>query len=127
MHPKVRQIETMAQAEAFEMRKAKASEMSPEIPSFRPGDTVKIAVRVVEGEKERIQNFQGVVIARRGSGMNETFRVRKISNGVGVERIFPVNSPIIQSMTVLKSGKVRRAKLYYLRGMSDKKIRQKLS
>ncbi len=127
MHPKVRQIEAMAQAEAFEMRKAKASEMSPEIPSFRPGDTVKIAVRVVEGEKERIQNFQGVVIARRGSGMNETFRVRKISNGVGVERIFPVNSPIIQSMTVLKSGKVRRAKLYYLRGMSDKKIRQKLS
>jgi len=97
------------------------------MPSFRPGDTVKIAVRVIEGEKERIQNFQGVVIARRGSGMNETFRVRKISNGVGVERIFPVHSPIIQSMTVLKSGTVRRAKLYYLRGMSEKKIRQKLS
>ena len=88
---------------------------------------MKIAVRVVEGEKERIQNFQGVVIARRGSGMNETFRVRKISNGVGVERIFPIHSPIIQSMQVVKEGTVRRAKLYYLRGMSEKKIRQKLS
>jgi large subunit ribosomal protein L19 len=127
MHPKVKNIESMAKAEAFEMRKAKAGDASPEMPSFRPGDTVKIAVRVIEGEKERIQNFQGVVIARRGAGMNETFRVRKISNGVGVERIFPVNSPIIQSLTVLKEGHVRRAKLYYLRGMSEKKIRQKLA
>jgi len=127
MHPKVKNIDTMAKAAAFEMRKAKAGDASPEMPEFRPGDTVKIAVRVVEGEKERIQNFQGVVIARKGSGINETFRVRKISNGVGVERIFPVNSPIIQSMEVLKRGSVRRAKLYYLRGMSEKKIRQKLS
>ncbi len=127
MHPKVKNIETMASAEAYELRKAKAGDVSIEIPSFRPGDTVKIAVRVVEGEKERIQNFQGVVIARRGSGMNETFRVRKISNGVGVERIFPLHSPTIQSMQVLKEGSVRRAKLYYLRGMSEKKIRQKLS
>ncbi len=127
MHPKVKQIDTMAKAAAFEMRKAKAGEASPEIPDFRPGDTVTIAVRVVEGEKERIQNFQGVVIARRGSGINETFRVRKISNGVGVERIFPINSPTIQSMAVVKRGSVRRAKLYYLRGMSEKKIRQKLS
>ena len=127
MHPKVKNIETMASAEAYELRKAKAGEVSIDIPSFRPGDTVKIAVRVVEGEKERIQNFQGVVIARRGSGMNETFRVRKISNGVGVERIFPLHSPTIQSMQVLKEGSVRRAKLYYLRGMSEKKIRQKLS
>ena len=127
MHPKVKNIDTMAQAAAFEMRKAKAGDASPEMPEFRPGDTVKIAVRVVEGEKERIQNFQGVVIARKGSGINETFRVRKISNGVGVERIFPVNSPIIQSMEVVKRGSVRRAKLYYLRGMSEKKIRQKLS
>ena len=123
----IQQIEQIAMAQAFEMRKAKAGELSPEPPSFRPGDTVKIAVRVIEGDKERIQNFQGVVIARRGSGMNETFRVRKISNGVGVERIFPVHSPIIQSMQVLKSGHVRRAKLYYLRGMSEKKIRQKLA
>jgi large subunit ribosomal protein L19 len=127
MHPKVKQIDTMAKAAAFEMRKAKAGEASPVIPDFRPGDTVTIAVRVVEGEKERIQNFQGVVIARRGSGINETFRVRKISNGVGVERIFPINSPTIQSMEVVKRGSVRRAKLYYLRGMSEKKIRQKLS
>ncbi|MFN4908480.1 MAG: 50S ribosomal protein L19 [Bacteroidota bacterium] len=127
MHPKVKALETLAASEAFEQRKAKAGEASPEIPDFRPGDTVKIAVRVVEGEKERIQNFQGVIIARRGSGMNETFRVRKISNGVGVERIFPIHSPIIQSLQVLKEGSVRRAKLYYLRGMSDKKIRQKLS
>jgi large subunit ribosomal protein L19 len=127
MNPIIRRIEEQAAAEAFEFRKTKAGEASPEIPNFRPGDTVKIAVRVVEGDKERIQNFQGVVIARRGSGMNETFRVRKTSNGVGVERIFPVHSPTIQSMTVLKSGSVRRAKLYYLRGMSDKKIRQKLS
>jgi large subunit ribosomal protein L19 len=123
----IQQIEQIAMAQAYEMRKAKAGELSPELPSFRPGDTVKIAVRVIEGDKERIQNFQGVVIARRGSGMNETFRVRKISNGVGVERIFPVHSPIIQSMQVLKSGHVRRAKLYYLRGMSEKKIRQKLA
>lgn len=127
MHPKVKNIDTMAKAAAFEMRKAKAGDASPEMPEFRPGDTVKIAVRVVEGEKERIQNFQGVVIARKGSGINETFRVRKISNGVGVERIFPINSPIIQSMEVVKRGSVRRAKLYYLRGMSEKKIRQKLS
>ena len=127
MHPKVKKFENTIKASAYEMRKAKAGEVSPDMPSFRPGDTVKIAVRVVEGEKERIQNFQGVVIARRGSGMNETFRVRKISNGVGVERIFPINSPIIQSLQVLKEGSVRRAKLYYLRGMSEKKIRQKLN
>ncbi|GMV54141.1 MAG: 50S ribosomal protein L19 [Ignavibacteria bacterium] len=127
MHPKVKKIELAAQEAAFEMRKAKAGESSPEIPSFRPGDTVTVAVRVVEGDKERIQNFQGVVIARRGSGMNETFRIRKISNGVGVERIFPIHSPIIQSLKVVKEGSVRRAKLYYLRGMSERKIRQKLS
>lgn len=127
MHPKVKKFETSQKASAYEMRKAKAGEASPDIPTFRPGDTVKIAVRVVEGEKERIQNFQGVVIARRGDGINETFRVRKISNGVGVERIFPINSPIIQSLQVVKEGSVRRAKLYYLRGMSEKKIRQKLT
>lgn len=127
MHPKVKSVEDAAKKAAFEMRKEKAGELSPELPTFNPGDTVKIAVRVVEGEKERIQNFQGVVLGRRGSGMSETFRVRKISNGVGVERVFPVCSPIIQSMEVVKTGSVRRAKLYYLRGMSEKKIRQKLS
>jgi large subunit ribosomal protein L19 len=97
------------------------------MPDFRPGDTINIAVRVIEGEKERVQNFQGIVIARRGSGINATFRVRKISNGVGVERIFPLYSPIISNIDVVKRGTVRRAKLYYLRGMSERKIRQKTS
>lgn len=120
-------IDEMTKADALEIRTKKAGDASPVMPDFRPGDTVKIAVRVVEGEKERIQNFQGVIIGRRGSGVNETFRVRKVSNGVGVERVFSVYSPIIQSLSVVKEGKVRRAKLYYLRGMSEKKIRQKLS
>jgi large subunit ribosomal protein L19 len=97
------------------------------MPDFRPGDTINIAVRVIEGEKERVQNFQGIVIARRGSGINATFRVRKISNGIGVERIFPLYSPIISNIDVVKRGTVRRAKLYYLRGMSERKIRQKTS
>lgn len=112
---------------AVEVRKTKDGENFAEIPNFRPGDEVTVAVRVVEGEKERIQNFKGIVIARRGGGINETFRVRKISNGVGVERIFPLYSPMIQSITLNRPGNVRRAKLYYLRGMSDRKIRQKLS
>ncbi len=127
MHPKVKMIELAARATSLELRKTKTGEAAPEIPSFRPGDTVKIAVRVVEGEKERIQNFQGVVLGIRGSGVSETFRVRKISNGIGVERVFPLHSPTIQSLEVVKRGHVRRAKLYYLRGMSEKKIRQKLS
>jgi large subunit ribosomal protein L19 len=97
------------------------------MPDFRPGDTINIAVRVIEGEKERVQNFQGIVIARRGSGINATFRVRKISNGIGVERIFPLYSPIISNIDVVKRGTVRRSKLYYLRGMSERKIRQKTS
>jgi len=88
---------------------------------------VQLVVRVIEGEKERVQNFQGIVIARRGSGINATFRVRKISNGIGVERIFPLYSPIISNIDVVKRGTVRRAKLYYLRGMSERKIRQKTS
>ncbi len=98
-----------------------------EIPNFRPGDVVNVAVRVTEGSKERIQNFSGIVLARRGAGMGETFRVRKISNGVGVERIFPLHSPNIQSITLVSEGKVRRAKLYYLRGMTEKQIRMKTS
>ena len=112
-------------AEAF--RRVKDGESFAAVPSFREGDTVSVAVRVVEGEKERIQIFKGIVIGLRGSDINKTFTVRKISNGVGVERIFPVYSPMIQSITLEKPGKVRRAKLYYLRGMSEKKIRQKLS
>lgn len=124
---KVKLVEQITMAKAAEIRATKNDGKTVELPSFRPGDTVNIAVRVIEGEKERIQNFQGIVIARRGSGVNETFRVRKVSNGVGVERIFPLHSPIIQNMTVVRNGSVRRAKLYYLRGMSEKKIRAKLS
>lgn len=94
-----------------------------DIPEFRPGDTVRVHVRVVEGNKERIQVFQGVVIARRGGGTRETFTVRKISGGVGVERIFPLHSPAISHVEVARRGKVRRAKLYYLRALSGKKAR----
>ena len=120
-------IDQMAVANATEFRKNKDGENFAEVPNFRPGDTVIVAVRVVEGEKERIQNYQGIVIARRGSGINATFRVRKVSNGVGVERIFPLHSPMIQSITLVREGSVRRAKLYYLCGMSERKIRAKIS
>jgi large subunit ribosomal protein L19 len=120
-------IEQMTIGQANDYRKNKDGEIFANVPDFRPGDTLNVAVRVVEGDKERIQNFQGVVIARRGSGVNATFRIRKVSNGVGVERIFPLHSPMLQSIQVLREGSVRRAKLYYLRGMSERKIRQKLS
>lgn len=86
-----------------------------DVPEFRPGDTVKVHVRVVEGSRERIQIFQGVVIARRGSGVRESFTVRKVSFGVGVERTFPVHTPSIKQLEVVTQGRVRRAKLYYLR------------
>jgi large subunit ribosomal protein L19 len=94
-----------------------------DIPPFRPGDTVRVNVRVKEGEKERLQAFEGVCIARRGSGVSETFMVRKVSNGVGVERIFPLHSPMVGSITVVRRGRVRRAKLYYLRSVSGKAAR----
>ena len=93
------------------------------VPKFRPGDTVRVSVRVKEGDKERLQAFEGVCIARRGSGVSETFTVRKISNGVGVERIFPVHSPMIGEVAVVRRGQVRRAKLYYLRQLSGKATR----
>ncbi len=92
-------------------------------PEFRSGDTVKVHVRVIEGQKERIQIFQGVVIARRGSGTRETFTVRKISGGIGVERIFPLHSPVVDKIEVVRKGKVRRAKLYYLRELRGKAAR----
>ena len=95
------------------------------VPPFRPGDTVRVSVRVKEGDKERIQAFEGVCIARRGSGVSETFTVRKISNGVGVERIFPVHSPMIGDIQVVRRGRVRRAKLYYLRNLTGKATRIK--
>ncbi len=109
-----------------QIRKEGGAEELSKLSDFKPGDIVNVAVRVVEGDKERIQNFKGIVLYRRGEGPNETFCVRKVSNGVGVERIFPLYSPMIQSISVLQSSKVRRAKLYYLRGMSERKIRQKL-
>lgn len=98
-----------------------------DVPVFRAGDTLRVSVRVVEGEKERLQAFEGVCIARRGSGVSETFTVRKVSNGVGVERIFPVHSPMISEITVVRRGRVRRAKLYYLRHVTGKatRIREK--
>ena len=98
-----------------------------DIPEFRPGDTVKVHVRVVEGNRERVQVFQGAVIRRQGSGLRETFTVRKVSFGVGVERTFPVHSPTIAKLEVATYGDVRRAKLYYLRDLSGKaaKIKEK--
>jgi large subunit ribosomal protein L19 len=94
-----------------------------DVPEFRPGDTVKVHVRVVEGNRERIQVFQGVVIRRQGGGLRETFTVRKISFGVGVERTFPVHSPSIGRLEVVQKGRVRRAKLYYLRELRGKRAR----
>src|SRR5688500_19752452 len=88
------------------------------LPAFRPGDTVRVNVRVREGEKERLQAYEGIVIRRKGGGINETFTVRKVSNGIGVERIFPLHSPVIASIDVVRQGRVRRAKLYYLRNLS---------
>ncbi len=120
-------VEEMIKERALEAKKKKEGESYVEIPEFRPGDTLNVAVRVVEGEKERIQNFKGIALARKGSGVNETFLIRKISNGVGVERIFPLYSPMIQKIELVRKGRARRAKLYYLRGMSERKIRQKLS
>ncbi len=93
------------------------------VPSFNAGDTVRVKVKVVEGDNERLQAFDGVVVARKGSGISETFTVRKISFGVGVERIFPIHSPRVESIEVLKHGKVRRAKLNYLKKLSGKAAR----
>jgi large subunit ribosomal protein L19 len=93
------------------------------IPAFQAGDTVRVHVRVVEGEKERIQVFEGVVIARKGGANRETFTVRKISYGIGVERIFPLHSPMIDKVDVIREGRVRRAKLYYLRGKKGRAAR----
>ncbi|HXD23820.1 MAG TPA: 50S ribosomal protein L19 [Gemmatimonadaceae bacterium] len=100
-------------------------EWTKSIPPFRSGDTLRVNVRVKEGEKERLQAFEGVCISRRGAGVSETFTVRKISNGVGVERIFPVHSPMLSEITVVRRGRVRRAKLFYLRNVTGKSARIK--
>jgi len=109
------------------LKLVEAMQLKSDVTAFKPGDTINVHVRVIEGDKERIQQFQGVVIGRRGSGMGATFIVRKISNGVGVERIFPVHSPRIAKIDLMKNGRVRRAKLYYLRELAAKQIRQKTS
>jgi large subunit ribosomal protein L19 len=98
-------------------------QMRMDLPNFRPGDTVKVHVKIKEGEKERIQVFEGIVIRRRSGGSRASFTVRKISYGVGVERIFPTHSPVIDRIEVLQRGKVRRAKLYYLRQLRGKAAR----
>ncbi|OZS79262.1 50S ribosomal protein L19 [Tetzosporium hominis] len=100
-------------------------QLRSDLPTFRPGDTVRVHVKVVEGTRERLQMFEGVVIKRRGGGISETFTVRKISSGVGVERTFPVHTPKIARLEVVRRGKVRRAKLYYLRNLRGKAARIK--
>lgn len=100
-------------------------QLRKDIPDFRPGDTLKVHVKVVEGSRERIQVFEGVVIKRRGGGISESFTVRKISYGVGVERTFPLHTPRIEKIEVVRRGKVRRAKLYYLRDLRGKAARIK--
>ncbi|MCR6111143.1 50S ribosomal protein L19 [Bacillus sp. A301a_S52] len=100
-------------------------QLKTDLPDFRPGDTLRVHVKVVEGTRERIQVFEGVVIKRRGTGISETFTVRKVSYGVGVERTFPVHSPKIDKIEVTRKGKVRRAKLYYLRALRGKAARIK--
>ncbi len=110
----------IGQLEAEEAAKINAQR---ELPDFAPGDTVVVAVRIREGERSRVQNYEGVVIARSGGGIHENFTVRKMSYGEGVERVFPLYSPLVEGVTVLRHGKVRRAKLYYLRGLTGKRAR----
>lgn len=111
MHPIIQELEK--------------EQLRSDIPPFRPGDTLRVHVKVVEGQRERIQVFEGVVIRRRGTGIGESFTVRKISNGVGVERTFPLHTPRIEKIEVIRRGKVRRAKLYYLRKLRGKAARIK--
>lgn len=107
------------------IRSVEAEHMKEDISEFAPGDTLKVHLKVKEGDKERTQIFEGVVISRKGKGLSETFMLRKISNGVGVERVFPVHSPLIEKIEVVRLGKVRRAKLYFLRDKKGKAARIK--
>ncbi len=107
------------------IRSVESSQIRDDYPDFKSGDTVKIHFQVKEGEKTRVQVFQGVVISRRGGGISETFTVRKISSGVSVERVFPLNSPLIEKIEITRAGKVRRAKLFYLRDKKGKAARIK--
>jgi large subunit ribosomal protein L19 len=109
------------------LQQIEKEQLRTDIPGFAPGDTLRVNVRVREGEKERLQAFEGVCIARKGGGVTESFTVRKVSAGIGVERIFPLHSPSIESIAVIRRGRVRRAKLYYLRALRGKaaRIREK--
>ena len=107
----------------IEKEQIAAIEAEKSIPDFQPGDTVKVNVKVIEGSRERVQAFEGVCIARSGGGLNENFTVRKISYGEGVERVFPIYSPLVANIEVVRRGRVRRAKLYYLRGLTGKAAR----
>lgn len=109
------------------INKINNEQLRSDIPEFRSGDSVRVSVKVVEGSRERIQNFEGVVIKRHGAGIQSTYTVRKISSGVGVERIFPVHSPRVAKVEVIRRGQVRRAKLYYLRELHGKAARIKES
>ncbi|MBM7867063.1 50S ribosomal protein L19 [Heliobacterium undosum] len=105
------------------IRQIEAEQLRKDIPDFKPGDTLKVHVKVVEGNRERIQLFEGIVIKRRGGGLSETFTVRRVSYGVAVERTFLIHSPRLDKIEVVRRGRVRRAKLYYLRGLSGKAAR----
>lgn len=118
-------VTKQAIAEAEQYRKQMRESEEIQIPDFGPGDQVEVDILVIEGDKERIQKFRGIVLYRRGSGMSETFCVRKISDGIGVERIFPLRSPYIQQIRVLNKGKVRRARIYYVRNLTERQIRAK--
>jgi large subunit ribosomal protein L19 len=107
------------------LQEVSREQLRSDLPAFDPGDTLRVNVRVREGEKERLQAFEGVCIARKGGGISETFMVRKVSSGIGVERIFPLHSPSVESITVVRRGRVRRAKLYYLRALRGKAARIK--
>ena len=107
------------------IREITAAYMKNDVPEFRPGDTLKVSVKIKEGDRERIQVFEGLVIKKRGGGISETFTVRKISYGVGVERTFPVHAPLVDKIEVVRKGKVRRAKLNYIRKLSAKAARIK--
>ena len=107
------------------IEKITSAQLRSDIPEFRPGDTVRVHAKVVEGSRERIQIFEGLVIKRRGADISETYTVRKISNGVGVERTFPVHTPRVAKIEVVRKGRVRRAKLYYIRALSGKAARIK--
>ncbi|MBC7474249.1 MAG: 50S ribosomal protein L19 [Candidatus Sericytochromatia bacterium] len=107
------------------IREVTQEQLNKNLPELQIGDSVKVSVKIVEGGKERVQAYEGVVIRMRGAGISKTMTVRKVFKGVGVERIFPVNSPMLESIKVLRTGKVRRAKLYYLRGLTEKATRLK--